>query len=322
MPQAGAAFKPTNGDGSAITRDRPGMPRVIATLGRGAYIGGVRSPTDENAVYSTIEGAVDTILDNRIDGWVWDSSQDGVNLTVEVFGPDGFIAGAVADQYRADLAEVDKNHGYCAFSVTLPPMPPYDNFDALSVFVAGTELDLTGHGVEHPFRRGFDFANPSSRRLLAQQLHVAVTGQEANVVEIEAHARTLGEGVPGLVAILRGLREAVLAQAHGAAAARMAADAPTAAVAPAQSGAIVTGVFRGVFRREPEARALELYGPALESGMPLEAFISEMLATTEFAAKSSHGSAQANAGQVAEVEAMTRAMESAMLTLAMEAAAG
>ena len=72
-------------------------------------------PTD----LSSIEGVMEGVPHDAFSGWVWDTQNPGVELSVEVVAP-GYYARLRANEHRADLASAGKRNGDCWFKILVP----------------------------------------------------------------------------------------------------------------------------------------------------------------------------------------------------------
>ncbi|MEM6902980.1 MAG: sulfotransferase [Pseudomonadota bacterium] len=84
-----------------------------------------------------IDGYLDAIKDNRINGWVYNPA---VKVKVDVFVNGRAITQLTADRYRADLARNGKGDGHCAFDYTFEF--PISVTDDIRVAVDGEVLPL------------------------------------------------------------------------------------------------------------------------------------------------------------------------------------
>jgi hypothetical protein len=67
------------------------------------------------------EGFLDKVSCDFISGWVWDTSQPGAALTVDLYEGDRRLATSVADRFRPDLWNARKGSGCHAFVEATPP---------------------------------------------------------------------------------------------------------------------------------------------------------------------------------------------------------
>jgi spermidine synthase len=67
------------------------------------------------------EGFLDKVSCDFISGWVWDTSQPGAALTVDLYEGDRRLATSVADRFRPDLWNARKGNGCHAFVEATPP---------------------------------------------------------------------------------------------------------------------------------------------------------------------------------------------------------
>jgi len=82
---------------------------------------------------------------------------------------------------------------------------------------------------------------------------------------------------------------------------------------------LVQHAYRGVLKRDAEAKGIEIYSNALRNGMSLSDLIAELASTPEFLSKLAPG-LNNGAGEAGELRRLAAAMERAMLTLAIGAA--
>lgn len=73
---------------------------------------------------ASLEGVVDGLEGSVLRGWACWSDGQRAALQVEVHSDGACIGHAEASLFRADLAAAGKREGYCAFTITLDPLPP------------------------------------------------------------------------------------------------------------------------------------------------------------------------------------------------------
>lgn len=77
------------------------------------------------AFASTCEGRLDSVVGDTVNGWAWDSSDEGtpvnVNITVTKYGGTEPVqeASVTANQYREELPAAGKGTGYCGFTAVI-----------------------------------------------------------------------------------------------------------------------------------------------------------------------------------------------------------
>lgn len=77
------------------------------------------------AFASSCEGRLDSVVGDTVNGWAWDSADEGspvgVSITVTKYGcPEpAQEASVTAGQYRGDLADAGKGSGYCGFTAII-----------------------------------------------------------------------------------------------------------------------------------------------------------------------------------------------------------
>jgi SAM-dependent methyltransferase len=93
---------------------------------------------------SKLEGLVDLIQPDRIDGWVMDSSCPGRRVYVDIFVDHILYARVLANLFRPDLLAAGKGDGYCAFVYSFPGALCNGAERLISVRLADTDIALGG----------------------------------------------------------------------------------------------------------------------------------------------------------------------------------
>lgn len=91
-----------------------------------------------------LEGVVDGLTGNLLQGWAWLARPDEPPLRIEVWA-DGVLAGSgEAASFRADLAAAGKRAGHCGFAIALEPMPTAGTVLNVVAVHAGLGGELAG----------------------------------------------------------------------------------------------------------------------------------------------------------------------------------
>ena len=88
------------------------------------------------------EGYLEKVSCDFISGWVWDTSQPGAALTIDLHDGDRRLATSVADQFRPDLWDARKGNGCHAFVEATPPEIKDGRPHSIRVVAKGTSFTL------------------------------------------------------------------------------------------------------------------------------------------------------------------------------------
>jgi spermidine synthase len=88
------------------------------------------------------EGFLDKVSCDFISGWVWDTSQPGAALTVDLYDGDRRLATSVADRFRPDLWDARKGNGCHAFVEATPPEIKDGRPHSIRAVAKGTSFTL------------------------------------------------------------------------------------------------------------------------------------------------------------------------------------
>ena len=88
------------------------------------------------------EGFLDRVSCDFISGWVWDTSQPGAALTIDLYDGDRWLATSVADRFRQDLRDARKGNGCHAFVEATPPEIKDGRPHSIRVVAKGTSFTL------------------------------------------------------------------------------------------------------------------------------------------------------------------------------------
>jgi SAM-dependent methyltransferase len=93
--------------------------------------------------YLEVEGFIDHLGPDRIQGWAWDEFDPGATVRVEVYDADRLLASVPADGPREDLREAGKGDGRHGFDCRLPAgVARVAGGSRLRTKAAGTEVEL------------------------------------------------------------------------------------------------------------------------------------------------------------------------------------
>ena len=262
----------------------------------------------------TLEGVLEGVRDNRLHGWVWDTANPAQAIVVEVLGPAGYYSVTVADEFRADLQSASKRNGCCAINLLLPEELISHETGGWALIVEGTTHALRPvGGPDHSVIENW-VAHQGNLlwQLLTQRVYWAMTGQRASKAEFDIIVAKMEHDAASALSVLvqRLARQQQVSSAQ---------DTLNWTV-----NDVVRAVYKGVLKREPEARGYEIYGYALRHGLAHHDFIGELLRLPEFheiaslAFVSTHNSSSASA--MVELTRLSSSIERSILTLAMEAA--
>ena len=88
------------------------------------------------------EGFLEKVSCDFISGWVWDTSQPGAALTIDLYDGDRRLATSVADRFRPDLWNARKSNGCHAFVAATPPEIKDGRPHSIRAVAKGTSFTL------------------------------------------------------------------------------------------------------------------------------------------------------------------------------------
>lgn len=96
------------------------------------------------AVPGTFRGYVETLGNDKVEGWAWDEANPDMPVLVEIREDAEILGRVLACHYRGDLAQAGLGRGHCSFSFILPA--PKARTSGITVHIAsdGAPLPLTG----------------------------------------------------------------------------------------------------------------------------------------------------------------------------------
>ena len=103
---------------------------------------GVR-PALANGGAPAYEGRYEKASCDEIGGWVWDSTNPGTAVSVDIYADGRRLATVRADLFRQDLADAGKGNGAHAFLYVPPPSVKDGWLHRITATIAGTNVDLS-----------------------------------------------------------------------------------------------------------------------------------------------------------------------------------
>jgi len=101
------------------------------------------TPNTQSKPSGGFEGFLEKASCDFISGWVWDTSQPGAALTIDLYDGDRRLATTVADRFRQDLVNARKGNGCHVFVEATPPEIKDGKPHSIRAVVKGTSFTLT-----------------------------------------------------------------------------------------------------------------------------------------------------------------------------------
>jgi hypothetical protein len=98
--------------------------------------------TDPTSGTSVVEGTLDWVTAESIDGWAWDSAKPDMPIDVDIYDGDKKLATVVADQFREDLVQAKIGNGKHSFSLPTPAGLKDGQPHSIRAKAAGTNTEL------------------------------------------------------------------------------------------------------------------------------------------------------------------------------------